>query len=374
MSSTAHTLDVMNPVRPTLRVLRKQLEREQFGDPKILDDLDAAIRLGGNARTDALNDLNILSIEHKLLTDANARFETDETPDRHHKATKAYGSTVYEVRSHIGAAWRGAVILDSDGDPWLIYAAPHDEFHAQVATALHRPKTKPPTANIWEPSSIDIKMKKAEAERVANDDLSRRVLVQVIDAIRDAVDTGAKVELVSPAHWDAEMTDPTVAYSVDVVHEEAAEDAVDAHKTNSEITVVVSLSGANQKIRDILASAACFLQPDEGLRTVGYSTKNEQVLSVMVTHARLAQLLGNIDDPDDGFPGPPSPPTRRHWFTKNDQVRGFVDGDAVTALCGGAYVLSQGEDAALPICDDCEKVKPVAQGLLDHLRVLEAAV
>lgn len=360
-----------------MRLLRKRLEREQFTDPSILDDLDSALALGGDARAAALMELDFLSIEHKLLTDANARFENGGMPDRHQEATKAYGSTVYEVRSRIGAGWRGAVVLDDDGDPWLIFAAPHNAFHNQVATALKREKpaskSTPVERNVWEPTSVDHKMKVAEAERVDRSRTAMLVYLQVLDGIRESLDTSSPVALVSPPHWDPETPFPTVSYSVNIVHAEAAEDAADAHTTTSDIDVVISLSDGNQDIRDILATAACFLQPEAGLRTVGYSKKSEQVISVMVTHAHLAQLLADIDEPAGGFPGPAIPPTHRHWFRKDDQVRGFVEGDAVIALCGGAYVLSEGEDAALPICDDCETVKPVAQGLLDQLRLLEAS-
>lgn len=367
----APRLDSMKPVRPTIRLLRKLLKPEQFADPSILDNLASALALSGHARMNALAELNFLSIQHKLLTDANARFENGGMPDRHHESTKAYGSPVYEVRSRIGAGWRGAIILDDDGDPWLVYAAPHDEFHSKAPTALRREKSGSAKANVWEPTSIDLKMKEVEAERLDRTRTSERVYLQVIGGIRESKDTRAKVELISPAHWSANTKHSTVSYSVNIEHDEPAQNAESAHTTTSEIDIVIRLRNANQDIKDIVSAAACFLQPDETLRTAAYSNQDELVHSVMITHARLAQLLAEIDDPGSGFPGPPTPPTRRHWFTSGDQVSGFVEGNAVIALCGNAYILTKGEDADLPICGECEKVKPVAQDLLDQLRLLE---
>jgi len=111
----------LREVRPTVKVL-KSLPRASFDDTTPLD----LIANGDFGR------LNLYGLQQSLLEDARRRF-MHGVPDRHVAASKKYGKPVYEVRDRSGAGWRGAVVLDADGDPWLVWAARHDQFHRSVA-------------------------------------------------------------------------------------------------------------------------------------------------------------------------------------------------------------------------------------------------
>ena len=117
----------MRAPRPTIRVLR-MLPRESFPDGYGV----AAIR------SKQWDQVNISTIVHPLIQDAQRRF-SEGSPDLHRAATQAAGRPVWEVRSRVGAAWRGAVLLDEYGDPWLVWAAEHDIFHAKVAQVMRDP-------------------------------------------------------------------------------------------------------------------------------------------------------------------------------------------------------------------------------------------
>jgi len=121
-------------------------------------------------------------IEHPLIADASRRF-AQGLPDRHQEASKQLGRAVFEVRSRTGAAWRGAAILDEHGDPWLVWAAPHDKFHAQICDVLKN-------MDRWMPTAAEYKLRDREAEANRLSVWQRETVAFFCQAVAEAVSTG----------------------------------------------------------------------------------------------------------------------------------------------------------------------------------------
>ena len=126
----------MRRVRPTLRVMKSLPET-----PAILEVLSAIARAKSLASADEsariLKRLDLYALDCDLLKDAQREIDSG-TPSKHGEATKSFGATVVEARDRSGAGYRGAVVFDGHGDPWLVYAERHDRFHAHVAEVLKR--------------------------------------------------------------------------------------------------------------------------------------------------------------------------------------------------------------------------------------------
>lgn len=100
-----------------------------------------------------------------------------------------------------------------------------------------------------------------------------------------------------------------------------------------------------------------------------FLTDGSLLLSLVITHARLAQLATTLDETHgtkapDGTPTP----TLLHVVGKRDLVEGMVLGRAARALCGTWFVPHFDASSGLPICTECEAAQPVAQAVLDRLR------
>ncbi|WP_219721991.1 DUF3039 domain-containing protein [Microbacterium aurantiacum] len=362
----------MRPVRPTLRVLR-HLNRADFNDPTVVDIVAQAAAATKDQAKALLELVSLSGLTHPLLDDAETRFRDGGMPDRHKASTKTHRAAIYEVRDRVGAAWRGAVALDEHGDPWLVYADTHDEFHDSAPVALRRTITSGKVdRSVWEPSPLDYRIRERDDAERAKREFLFALLHQMLEGLGALLTTGEPVKLTSPEYWEEE--DPrSLDYTLSVEHDEPAASPAHANTTTSSLDVAISLSSGNAYVRDQLINAAVvFLQPDKNLRSQDYRTDGTLVLSVMLTHAHLAALLAEVESTGGRVDLSPPAPTHRHYLAKDDKIRSFVDGGAVVALCGHAYVVSEGENADLPICGTCESVEPVAQDLLDRIRELNA--
>ena len=173
------------------RVILRYLQREQFGDPKIWDQVSKIPMSSRVAREQILSSLDLISIDLDLIKDAQSEFENGSFPDRHVAASnsrrKKNGKTkpVYEVRSKVGAAWRGGIVIDDFGDPWLVYAAPHDKFH-DTAPSFFADETK------YLPVRSDYKLRNKE-------ELTRIIQEQDIQYLRQLLEILTKALMDSPA-------------------------------------------------------------------------------------------------------------------------------------------------------------------------------
>lgn len=323
-----------------------------------------------------LQELRLDEVESALLDDANRGFANGGTPSKHEAASAAYDATVYEVRDHEGAGWRGAIILDNEGNPWLIFADRHNHFHATAAKALKRDKgefrktgnTAGP-ALAHEPAQIDYVVRDYEDTRIRDLKFQRDLITRLRDGLREANATASLVSLQTPKDPDTALED-SVDYTVEVTHDEPADTAEEANLSTSTVTLTVPIGAGSYKGYQMLISCgAVYVQPDINYHESVYTNSKTLRLDLSVTHAKLAQLLSDTDIDEADFPPDVVPPDRLHWVHSPQHIEGIITGKAVRSLCGDWFVPAQNESAELPVCAGCETILPLAQEMLDQLRL-----
>lgn len=356
----------MRQVRPTLKTIRR-LPRDSFADTTVYDQVAQLQTASREAREQILSGLRLYRLEHTLISDARSYFDSGVLPDQHRAATLArstkHGKTqpVYEVRSHTGAGWRGGVIKDYLGDPWLAHADPHDEFHESA------PKIFSDRGRYY-PSGIDFKVREHEEAGALRKTEDISCLTQMLQALSEAVHS-------SPSRHDAviEISDgKSFGISFEVELSDTATDVSFAHEALSEVSVSMAIDISDHELRDrVLRLYLPFLQPDPALREQVYGMdRSTMLVSLMMTQAQLAQALVTTSTGDEPRPAVIPEPTLQHFFERKKLAGAFVYGEALKALCGAWIVPSKEGDLAehLPVCEQCETVEPVAQSLLDLAR------
>ena len=335
----------MREVRPTIKVL-KSLPRETFQDTAPVD----VIANGDFGR------LNLYGVKHPLLEDARRRFSTG-LPDRHVGASNGYGKPVFEVRDRAGAGWRGAVVLDSDGDPWLVWAERHDQFHRRV--------TKVAFADLM-PTPAEYKVRDREEAARATRTWELSVLKEFVEALRKSVHTGAAVTA------EVKSTDPGVTTTLEVAtdHNEPSDDVTEAHGGVSMLTVSVRIGGPRWSDFESALTRVClpFLEPDPSRIETAFSRDNSLIVFVDITHAQLIQLLADPPLYEAAEPIAVKPPDRLHYVGVDYLLDGYVHGTPLRGVCGVWFVASRSENCGLPVCERCEAEQPAAQVVLDLLR------
>lgn len=344
----------MRRVRPTVRVLRL-LPADSFGDPS------HGVLIARNR----WNDLAISQIEHRLLRDADSFFSRDRRPGTHETSSTAAGRPVFEVRSRTGAGWRGAVVLDEDGDPWLVHADRHDSFHSGAAQVFR--------TGAWMPSSADYKMRAREEAGVADRAWRASLLSQVLDGVRKSINSGRPTRL--PLAGPTGEGPDRCSVAIDIDRDAPADEVALAHTTTTMVTVRLTLRDDHGKRIETAAlqEVVPFLQPDAQLRDQAYGPKGELHVWMTVTHAQLIQILAAVELPSDELPGVgplAAAPTHLHYVGARRLTEAFVVGEAVRAVCGAWFVPTRDEATAagLSVCARCEAEVPIAQAVLALLR------
>lgn len=364
----------MRPTRPTLRVVNALPTKPGIVEAK---SVIARAKVADSATAARiLQELRLEEVKSALLDDADRGFANGGAPSRHEQASAVYHATVYEVRDHEGAGWRGAVILDDDGNPWLIFADRHNQFHATVANALKRDKgeltktgnTKGPAAK-HEPTPLDYVARDNEDSRFQELEFQRDLITKLREGLREANATASVVSARTPDDPDAAL-EKFVEYTVEVAHDEPADIAEEANLSTSTVTLTVPLSVGSYKGYEMLISCgAVYIQPDINYHESVYTPSNSLRLDLCVTHAKLTQLLSDTELDEADFPPSAVPPDRLHWVHSPQHIEGIITGNAVQSLCGGWFVPMQNESAGLPVCAGCESILPLAQKMLDQLRL-----
>ncbi|MDR7161404.1 DUF3039 domain-containing protein [Arthrobacter sp. BE255] len=364
----------MKPTRPTLRVLNVLPT-----NPSIAVALSVIARAKVADRATAaqiLQELRLYEVKSALLDDADRGFANGGTPSRHEAASSVYDATVYEVRDHEGAGWRGAVTLDDEGNPWLVFADRHNQFHATVAKALKRDKgelkrtgnTKGPAAS-YEPTQLDHVVRGYEDSRLQDLKYQRDLVTRLRNGLREANDTASVVSVRTPDDPDSAL-DKFLEYTVEVAHDEPADTAEEANLSTSTVTLTLPMDvGSYRGYETVVSCGAIYVQPDVNYHEYVYTNSSTLRLDLCVTHAKLAQILSDAEIDDAVFPPSLVPPDRLHWVHSPQHIEGIVTGSAVRGLCGGWFVPVLNESAELPVCDGCESILPLAQEMLDQLRL-----
>lgn len=335
----------MREVRPTIKVL-KTLPRETFGNTTVLD-------LIANG---AFEGLKLFGLDHPLLNDARKGFEHG-MPDQHVAASKAYGAPVFEVRDHAGAGWRGAVILDKAGDPWLVWVERHNRFHKRVAGVAF---------DSLLPLSAEYKIRDREEASARALAWKSDVLGRFVRALQECVCSGSEHAVTVPDIGGGTGVSLTVAAE----HDEPASDVREAQHRDSLLTVTLRIgqSAADELRRAVQEVCLPFLEPDPSKVEPWYDKSNTFNAMVSVTQARLVQLMADVPEYEESAPYAAAFTTHLHYVATRFLVNGFVNGNPLRGVCGAWFVPSRGDDSGLPICPQCEDERPAAQAVLDLLR------
>lgn len=335
----------MREVRPTVRAL-KSLPRDTFIDSTPLD-------LINNSDYDCVN---LYGVEHPLLTDARRRFERG-LPDRHKSASKAYGEPVYEVRDRDGAGWRGAVILDEQGDPWLVWAERHDQFHRKVAQTGF--------GNLL-PAAAEYQMRDREEAAQGKSDWVRSVLTSFVGALRESI-LESKVATtivkgVAPGQ--------TATLTIETESDNPSEDAAAAHQGASIVSISLRISGDGWGDFESALTRVClpFLAPNHAQIEPVFGRDGSLLFCLDITHAQVVQLL--VDPPlyEDMAPMQVALPDRLHYVGNEYLLDGYVYARPLRGVCGDWFIATRSEECGLPICERCEEEMPAAERVLELLR------
>lgn len=344
-----------------------------FARVRATEDLEARSRI--------LSELRLYDLNMNLLEDARTRL-SGGLPDAWQGSRQELGFPFYEVRDRVSPAWRGAVILvradgaaeDSDGnagsvdrgqsvDPWMVYADSHDSFHN---SALDNIVGLARSGNLF-PGASDYRIRRIEDDEIYDRDCKSHLLYALLDALQAAVACG-KDTVVDTSDVNCPGLDLTVSVS-DIPAEGWESD--DAHTHTDILSLTLVLTGTNVQARQwMLKTCVPFVQPDE-TQHESLWVDNRMTVSLLLTRARLTQLLAE-GEPQNFEPptSPPPAPSVLHYADRSGITRAFVFGYAIRAVCGQWWV-PVGDDTThdgLPICDDCATELPVAQALKNLLQ------
>lgn len=339
---------VMREIRPTIRVL-KNLPRETFDDPEPFD-------LVTNSD---FGRLNLYGIKHPLLADGRKRFSSG-LPDQHKSASKAANSPIFEVRDREGAGWRGAVWLDPNGDPWLVYVEKHDKFHRCVKERI--------TSSECQPKPAEYKLRDREEAAQQGSEWRKTVLQMFADGLCEAVRQQIAVSLDLPGLTPGK-NGPQV--TVDVEHDAPQDlDTAHAHQGLSLVSAKIRINAAGSRIVEAAVIGTClpFLQPDANRIEPAYGQNGTLTLYAEVSHSKLIQLLSGATTDQDLHHDGPERPDCLHYVGIPFLIEGYVKGLAVRGVCGAWFVPTRDDRAELPICPECETDLPAAEEVLALLR------
>lgn len=351
----------MRKVRPTVRVVR-QLPLDMFQDASVADRLKH-----GDATV--LQELD--TFKHSILEAARASVYEGHRCQKHDSATKSAGENVFEIEEK-SSGWRGAVILDRAGDPWLVYVDSHDAFHRRAKNRLQKSQK-----SIWYPGALDYLMRKREEQATAGLRWQSEVATCFLDLLRRALEIG-DVALASLPELPSATTSGDAALSVELEHDRIGPtvDASTAHESSSMATITLRLTGAFDGLfRDMVTEVLLgLLGSDHDLAVPGYLPRNQGlVFIVSMAKADLIQLLDlqrAVVGIAEWRPLGPLPHTHKHYIREKFMASALINGHAVRAVCGVWFVPTKDAVSAepLPLCPRCEEVKPLAQTALDLIR------
>lgn len=75
-----------------------------------------------------------------------------------------------------------AIVVDDDGDPWLVYAAPHDEFNQNAAKVV-----RSATLDSYLPTGPELRLRAREDAVTALREWDAEVLRRILQALAEAV-------------------------------------------------------------------------------------------------------------------------------------------------------------------------------------------
>jgi hypothetical protein len=341
----------VRPPRPTIAFL-KSLPAETFPD----SDQRRQIAQG-----DWLN-LEFYRVSHPLIDDARTSFAEGGVPDLHRTSTGTAGRSVFELRDRQGAAWRGAAVLDDDGDPWIVYAEKHNRFHNRAAEALKRGHR-----DNYMPTAAEYKLRAREEAVISDRRWRQRLLLELLAAVDGALhapDGCATAELPN-----REETRTACEVRVELEHDVPPAELDGLTEASTMVTIVLSFP--TKPDRELQTAAlqefVPFLEPQPGSLQSIFGTAGELHIFCTISQAKLVQLIAAANSTE----GAATEPTQRqapvslHYVGSVHLTEAFVFGKTVRAVCGTWFVPTRDESTDLPVCETCESELPIAQAVVD---------
>lgn len=354
----------MRAVRPTIRVL-KQLPCDLFDDP-----VDAAQIASGNP--EVLQRID--QISHPVLNAARAALRDGRRCEPHQSSTKTARQTVHEIEEK-SSGWRGGVIIDDAGDPWLVHIDKHDKFHSMAATVLNYAKK-----DRWGPGPADYEMRKREDHVRAGQEWKMRVTRTFLTLVTDAQAGGCTATAqLPPIPRSAELTNVQLSISLD--HDDIGPeiDVSTAHTSYSMANITVRILGKrDQLFQDMLMTVLVpLLTPEIVTTSPAYLPNNRGLVYIVtITKADLIQLVALLRADGQVLQDKITTSlqrTHRHYLRDDLMSDKMIGGDAARTVCGEWLVPIHDAISAdhLPLCQACDKGLPVAQKVLDAIRALQ---
>ncbi|WP_296136471.1 DUF3039 domain-containing protein [uncultured Tessaracoccus sp.] len=352
--------------RPTFRVL-KALPPESFLDEQQRKSVMRFVQ-------DPRRDVRLYDLHQPLLRDARSYFP-DRTPDRHTAASKSARRDVYEVRDRGGAGWRGAIITDEVGDPWLIHVDRHDAFHAHVAAVLSAAVPQgvghaPLDSRL--PTRADYKIRAREERLLLEFAWRRGVLDRLFTGIVTALHESGPVDLELPEPPEhAEAAALTITFEG---HDwpTASPSGVGLEHSSSLATLELRCSDPSRRaVEATLQELLPFLCREPSEFDAQYDLRGNLVIWLSVSQAKLAQIVAaaQLDEPHkapstaEGYGT-----THLHYVSRHDLAEALVEELPRQAACGQWFVPTQDSSCGVPLCPGCERELPTAERVTALLR------
>lgn len=352
-------MGVDEPARPTLNVLRSLIARETgWGRERHREFL---------RETEHLAWPSLHSLDHVIIRAAASTFPhgraTNAKP--HQSSTKSAQRRVWEVIDG-SLGWRGAVILDDHGDPWLVHVDSHEAFHNHAATHLTAAN-----APRYMPTEADYHQRDLERGKVLVSQWRDNFIRAALDGLHRAVEIAGPTRLVMPPPPDgSRVGELTIEVSGDLDGIEQVT-VGNAHDSLADITLTVRIRPVDW---NATSQVIGYLVPIFGSNLTKidpvYAPDGDLVITFMTTHADLAKLLAVADvGPVDTELYESIEITHSHYVDRIASTAAYVDGRVLRAICGLYFTPSQNPEH-LPICAECEHHRPVAENLLQVRKAL----
>lgn len=355
----------MRALRPTLKAILL-LPEDSFGGCIQIRQVKARIKQESD---DPFSGADLSCLSQPLLIAANRVMSGQHEATLHKAATMAAGERVFEIRER-GSGWRGAVILDDEGDPWLVYAAEHDKFHSDVASFMDKSRKE-----YWFPRSYDYKLRDKDEvvrKRSANELSS---FITLVSGIFEAACNHGESQFDIPSQAAESNSKASIQVISDVTDAMCL-----AVRNGAEVCVegrVVLDNPEDMAFRNGVARAVACIQPNQEQVYSCYQGKNEYYFEITTTLARVSQLSSLVAEGEEGLEeakkmltAAPDPQRVLHYSDRTKVNESIVNGGAVMSLCGVWFVPVEDEysDKNKSVCQTCDKIKPLIDLLARNLR------
>jgi hypothetical protein len=362
----------MRPVRPTLQVLIDMIDCNLFhsDDPRHLieqnDRADAATPFEG---------LDFTTFNVTLLNMARQAFSGSKiTATKHSEFSTIAKRPAYEIRNR-QTGWRGIVMLDQYGDPWMVYCGSHDDFHSNNCKSFIRQSN----ADNYMPNEDDYLVRRREEERRQFLDFERRVAQEMLDAVRTGIDVtnesqqSAKEHVLTSA---SQLAEAPITAKIQVQQDEEP-DSGDISQF-IELTLDYPYEENNHsstflRLHDTLIicfNAVC--QPHEpdqpaetSIKIYSDGTRKRATMSAFVLlEQEDIERINNphfLEDAESLYDilSDTEPEPMLHRVPKGSLPDAYIEGDLIRSLCGKWFVPTRDESSELPECPACNDILTV---------------